>query len=250
LRYLFSEERKEKTENEIVFALVPHIVRSQEVTELNVKALDVGTGTSIDLRRRAPAPTNGTPGGGAAMQGRVQPAPAQAQVAPPQPVTPAPAQTAPPQPTPQQPAAAQPAVTPGTVRFSFDPPAITQTTGATFPVNVVMTGGQSIYSVPLQITYDGNTLQLVNISNGPFLSQDGQPVALVHRDDPATGTLQLTATRPPGSGGVSGDGVVFTLTFQAKAPGQSIMAIARPGARTATMQAVPGTSSQATVTIR
>ena len=250
LRYLFSEERKEKAENEIVFALVPHIVRSQEVTELNVKALDVGTGTSIDLRRRAPAPANGTPGGGAAMQGRVQPAPAQAQVAPPQPMTPAPAQTAPPQPTPQQPAAAQPAVTPGTVSFSFDPPAITQTTGATFPVNVVMTGGQSIFSVPVQITYDGNTLQLVNISNGPFLSQDGQPVALVHRDDPATGTLQVTATRPPGSGGVSGDGVVFTLTFQAKAPGQSIMAIARPGARTATMQAVPGTSSQATVTIR
>lgn len=247
LRYLFSEERKEKAENEIVFALVPRIVRSQEVTELNVKALDVGTGTSIDLRRRAPAPTNGTPGGGAAMPGRVPPAAVQAQALPPQP-TPGP--RVPPQPSPQQPAAAQPGVTPGTVSFSFDPPTITQSTGSTFPVNVLIAGGQSIFSVPLQITYDANTLQLVNVSNGPYLSQDGQPVALVHRDDPASGTLQLTATRPPGSGGVSGDGVVFTLTFQAKAPGQSVLAVARPGARTATMQAVPGTSSQATVTIR
>jgi general secretion pathway protein D len=136
------------------------------------------------------------------------------------------------------------------VSFSFDPPAINQTTGSTFPVNVVMTGGQSIFSVPLQITYDANTLELVNFSNGPFLSQDGQPVALVHRDDPAAGTLQLTATRPPASGGVSGDGVVFTLTLQAKAPGQSVLAITRPGARNATMQAVPGTASQATLTIR
>jgi len=33
-------------------------------------------------------------------------------------------------------------------------------------------------------------------------------VALVHRDDPATGTLQITATRPPGAGGVSGQGAV------------------------------------------
>jgi general secretion pathway protein D len=248
LRYLFSEERKEKTENEIVFALVPHIVRAQEVTELNTRALDVGTGTSIDLRRRPPA--NGTPGGGAAVQGRPQTAPAQARAMPSPPITPPPAQAAPPPPVPQQATGAQPAATPGTVSFSFDPPAINQTTGSTFPVNVVMTGGQSIFSVPLQITYDANTLELVNVSNGPFLSQDGQPVALVHRDDPAAGTLQLTATRPPASGGVSGDGVVFTLTLQAKAPGQSVLAITRPGARNATMQAVPGTASQATLTIR
>ncbi len=73
--------------------------------------------------------------------------------------------------------------------------------------------------MPLQVSYDPKILQLVNVSNGTLLSQDGQAVALVHRDDDQTGTLQITATRPPGASGVSGQGSVVTLTFLAKASG-------------------------------
>ena len=47
LRYAFSNERKERITNEIVFLLIPHIVRRQEVTDLNNRALDVGTGNAI-----------------------------------------------------------------------------------------------------------------------------------------------------------------------------------------------------------
>jgi len=74
-------------------------------------------------------------------------------------------------------------------------------------------------------------MQLANVSNGGFLSQDGQPVALVHRDDPTTGALQISATRPPGTAGVSGSGTVFTLTFLAKAPGTGMITITRPAAK-------------------
>jgi len=62
----------------------------------------------------------------------------------------------------------------------------------------MLSGGQNVYSVPLEINYDPNQLQVVNVSNGGFLSQDGQAVALVHRDDGTAGKLQVTATRPPG----------------------------------------------------
>ena len=72
----------------------------------------------------------------------------------------------------------------------------------------MLSGGQNVYSVPVQLSYDPNLVQVINVSNGGFLSQDGQAVALVHHDDPATGTLQVTATRPPGAGGVSGQGAV------------------------------------------
>jgi len=75
-------------------------------------------------------------------------------------------------------------------------------------------------------------------------------VALVHRDDPSTGTLQITATRPPGSGGVSGQGAVATLTFMAKSNGQSTIAITRGGARDPAMQPIPVNGAQATVTIQ
>ena len=82
--------------------------------------------------------------------------------------------------------------------------------GNTFVVNLMISGAQNVYSVPVQLNYDPAELQLVNVSNGGFLSQDGQAVALVHREDETTGTLQITATRPPGSGGVSGQGTVVT----------------------------------------
>ena len=52
LKYLFGQETKEMRENEIVFAITPHIVRSTEVTEQNLRMIDVGTGNSTTLRRK------------------------------------------------------------------------------------------------------------------------------------------------------------------------------------------------------
>src|SRR4051794_21274533 len=51
LRYFFASEHKEKNDNEIVFMLTPHIVRSQDITELNSRPIDVGSGSAIELRR-------------------------------------------------------------------------------------------------------------------------------------------------------------------------------------------------------
>ena len=167
----------------------------------------------------------------------------QVQPATPPPVAPQPAQPSVPNPQPNNETGAGGA-------FLFDPATVTQAKGATFTVNVMLSGGQNIYSVPLQLNYDPNQLQVVNVSNGGFLSQDGQAVALVHRDDPSTGTLQVTATRPPGAGGVSGQGAVVTLTFMAKAPGQSALTITRGGARDPAMQAISMNGAQAAVTVQ
>jgi general secretion pathway protein D len=267
LRYLFSQNHKQVTHNEIVFALVPHIVRSQSVNDLNARAIDVGTENTIDLRRtpappsvepapplamRAPQPVTPpqapaqAPQPGPASAQPQQPAavPAQTTQVPPQPGAPA-AQTPPAQA--QQPAQAN--LSNASAILSFDPPQITQAAGSTFAVNVAVSGAQNIYSVPLQITYDPRQVQLLNISNGGFLSRDGQAVALVHREDPL-GNLQITATRPPNSGGVSGQGAVLTLTFMAKASGQSTLNIVRAGARDANMQPIPVSGGQAMVTVK
>jgi general secretion pathway protein D len=235
LKYLFSQTNIDHRENEIVFALVPHIVRGHEVSRLNQEVLDVGTANAIELRRfTRPAGAGGSavpPSG--APQGPAPTAPVQA---PPSP-TPPPGQVAPPPAT-------------GNASFLFDPTAITQAKGSTFAVNIVLSGGQNVYSVPVQLNYDPNILQMVNVSNGGFLSQDGQAVALVHRDDPNSGTVQITATRPPGSGGVSGQGAVLTLTFLAKAPGQTTLAITKGGARDPSMQAILVNGAQANVNIQ
>jgi hypothetical protein len=70
------------------------------------------------------------------------------------------------------------------------------------------------------VSYDKAGLEVINVSNGDFLSQGEQIVALVRRDDPAGGITQIRASRPPGSDGASGHGVVTTLTFQAKTAGR------------------------------
>ena len=133
--------------------------------------------------------------------------------------------------------------------LGFDPPQLAQPVNSTFAVNVTITGGQNIYSVPLQMSYDPKSLQLVNVSNGSFLSRDGQPVVIVHRED-APGLEQISATRPPGSGGITGEGTVFTLTFMAKAPGQSTLRITKAGARDPAMQPLQVTAGQAMVSVK
>jgi general secretion pathway protein D len=216
-RYFFSTENKQRQDNELVFMLIPHIVRAQDVFDSNTRAIDVGTANSISLHRTTPQTTE-------------------------QPATSVPQAAAPP----ADQAASAPA---GSALISFDPPSLTQAVGTTFTVNVNMTGAQNVYSVPLQILYNPKVLQLLNVSNGPVLQQDGQAVALVHRDDSMMGILQVTASRPPGSTGITADGQLFTLTFQAKAPGDATLSINRATLKNASMQNIPAGGSQAIITV-
>jgi len=237
LKYFFGSETKDHRENELVFALIPHIVRGPDVNDSNQRLIDVGTANSLQLRHISKS--EAAPSGGAAAAGAPQGAAqgGQARPATPAPVTPTP--------TPA------PVTAPGAgASFLFDPGTISQAKGATFTVNILISGAQNVYSVPLQLNYDPSKLQLMNVSNGGFLSQDGQTVALVHREDETSGTLQITATRPPNTGGVSGQGSVVTLTFMAKASGQSPLTITRGGARDPAMQPITVNGAQAVVTIQ
>jgi len=153
-------------------------------------------------------------------------------------------------PGPPQAAAASPSPATTPASFAFEPANITQPTGATFAVNVMLSGAQNVYSVPVQLNYDPKMLQLVNVSNGGFLSQDGQIVTLVHREDEALGQSQITASRPSGSGGVSGQGAVVTVTFEAKSTGQTPLTITRGGALDPGIHAITVNGAQAAVTVQ
>jgi general secretion pathway protein D len=231
LRYLFGQVTQDHSSDETVFAITPHIIRGTSLSELNQRAIDIGTQNSIQLRHvsraAAPATTPGTPVG--------QPAGSQ----------PGANQSAIPPPSPGANAGAQ-----GSANFLFDPGQVSVAKGNTFVVNLLISGAQNVYSVPVQLNYDPAKLQMINISNGGFLSQDGQAVALVHREDETTGTLQITATRPPGAGGVSGQGAVVTMTFQAKASGQTPLTITRGGARDPAQQAITVNGAQASITVQ
>jgi len=236
LKYLFGQTNTDHAENEIVFAIVPHIIRGTDVNEFNQRPIDIGTSTTIGLRHvsRAATPASITP----VSQAPTNQPPAN-QTPSIQPLT-----------NPGGQAAPSPTGQGGTPSFLFDPATITVAKGNTFAVNLLISGAQNVYSVPVQMNYDPARLQLVNVSNGGFLAQDGQAVALVHREDEATGTLQITATRPPGAGGVSGQGAVVTITFLAKTSGQTPLTITRGGARDPGLQAITVNGAQASVTVQ
>ncbi|MCU1299991.1 MAG: type and secretion system protein [Candidatus Sulfotelmatobacter sp.] len=240
LKYLFGQTTQDHSESEIVFAIVPHIIRGTDVNEANQRPIDIGTANTIELRHmsRAAAPT-----GPLGQSPSIVPVETPGNQAP---ANRAPAN----QPPVSQPNQAANPANPGGTNFLFDPGQITATKGNTFVVNLLISGAQNVYSVPVQMNYDPAKLQLVNVSNGGFLSQDGQAVAVVHREDESTGTLQITATRPPGAGGVSGQGTVVTMTFQAKASGQTPLTITRGGARDPGLQSITVNGAQASVTVQ
>jgi general secretion pathway protein D len=50
LKYLFGQTTQDHSENQIVFAIVPHIIRATDVQEINQRPIDIGTATTIELR--------------------------------------------------------------------------------------------------------------------------------------------------------------------------------------------------------
>ena len=277
LKYLFGSKDHTITDDELVFLVVPHIVRSQTLDRVNLRTIDTGVGQSIDLRHipeEVPIPASGSnPGTNPSSM------PVPAPVAPPvvhesAPVQPnvgtvpgisavaaapaalkqlsasadangdtAAAAVANHPPTPPAPPPAS------NVNLMFSPMAGPVAAGSTFQLPVVLTGGKDIASVPLQIQYDPAQLSLVNVTSGDLLSRDGQAAALVHRDD-GPGSITINAARPPGAAGISGAGVVCVLSFQAKAAGASVVSMTRAAAVNSAQQQIPVQSSQLSIQVK
>ena len=259
LKYFFGSVNHEVEQDEIVFVLIPHIVRESTLTKLNTRSIDTGTFNDIEVRRGAPqqddntllstdagpAPVTPTTAANAATamvqqlsQQAMPPMPGAASVAP---------GTAS---APGSPAAPKAAAAPGPpVSLVVIPATSTQAVGSTFTASVYLTNAHDLYSVPLQLQFDPKVLQLVNVDMGGLLGGDGQPVALSHRDD-GKGLVTVSASRPPGVGGVNGEGQVCILTFKAIAAGDSNLTLVKVGAKNSAQANLPATGGQAVVHVK
>ncbi len=299
LKYIFGSRDHTIQDDDLVFVVVPHIVRSQELDQANLRVIDTGAGqNSIELRHDGngnpavvPAalpggrPTAsqgpivesmpaqsaleaapqmlaqlradlGSPGGPAATARAAAPAPGA-------PITPPPGQqmgapitgpiVAPPLPNatapPSTPAAqatapatpvgqtAAPAAAPATASVALSVPGTPVAVGTSFQVPVMLNGGADVTSVALQLQYDSTKLQLTGTTAGDLLGRDGQPTGISHVEEPP-GTVVISISRPPGTHGVAGTGVVCALTFQAKAQGQSGLSLTRAAVMNSSQQQV------------
>jgi general secretion pathway protein D len=273
LKYLFGSKDHTITDEDLVFLVVPHIVRTQELDAVNLRTIDTGVGNQIELRHLAADGSGNAP---------AQPAPPLPAVLPVRPaaannnrssigVVPGQsAEAAAPAALAQLRAAADssagPASDAASAAASGAPAPALQgspenvrlalvglpgpvSNGAAFKVPVTLSGGKDIASVPLQIQYDPAKLSLVSVEQGDFLSRDGKAAALVHRDD-GSGNVTINAGRAPGALGVNGSGTVCTLSFQAKAPGQTSISITRPGAMNSAQQHLPAQGGEISIQVQ
>jgi general secretion pathway protein D len=267
LKYFFTSRDKINDKTEIVFIIIPHIVRESVLTRVNVRPIDTGTGQSIELRRDAsandhnsePVYANGprsasSPTSAAnAASAMVQQLSQQAQPAGP-PASYVPGAQTPETPPSTQPPASQtpaPATVPGAgppISFTVVPPDSTQAVGSTFQVAVMLGNGHDVFSVPLQLQFNPALLQLVNVDAGTFLGKDGQAVSLVHRED--KGLVAISSIRPPNTAGVSGTGSLCILTFKAIAAGDSSLSLVKVGALNSAQANLPAVGSQAVVHVK
>jgi general secretion pathway protein D len=251
LKYFFTSRDKVNDKTEIVFIIIPHIVRESVLTRTNTRAIDTGTGQSIELRHNAIAEDASGPinpivkprTGQATSAANAASAMAQQLSQQAQPLTP-PAATQPA----TQPAA--PAAVPGgaPVSFTVVPPTSNQAVGSTFQVAVLLGNGRDIFSVPLQLKFNPAVLQLVNVDSGELLSRDGQLASLIHRED--NGLVAISTSRPPNASGVNGQGSLCTLTFKAIAAGDSDLTLVKVGALNSAQANLPAVGSQAVVHVK
>lgn len=271
-KYFFSSQSKETQQDEIVFLLIPHIVRESVLTRLNMAAIDTGTGSAIELRRdytpKAPLAGIDVPDAGVNRPTGASTTAANAAAAAQQQMH----QQAMPVPqagfsatttgsdvksgnaaamvaNPATGKAAGDTTTTGPVALSVLPANSSQTVGSTFQVAVMLENGHNVFSVPMQVQYDPQVLELVNVDAGDFLQKDGKPVALVHRVE-GNGLASINASRPPSANGVSGQGNLCTLTFKAVAAGDSKVTLVKVGAKDNLQANLPATGSEAVVHVK
>jgi general secretion pathway protein D len=135
------------------------------------------------------------------------------------------------------------------VSLAVTPADSTHAVGSTFNESVTLTNAHDVFAVPLQVQFDPKVLQLVDVEAGGLLSADGQPVALVHRDE-GNGLVTISASRPPGAGGVNGQGDVCVLTFKAIGAGDSNIALAKFGAKNGVQANLPAVGSPGVVHVK
>ncbi len=262
LRRLFSGESVDHQRDELMIALIPHIVRRPQLTPDNLKGISVGNAQTIKLNYAPPEADAATPQPAAkppavvpagpsaiAAPPAVVPPGAPTPGAPPPPPATAPPVTAPPATAP--PATAPPTANPaGNTRILFTPYTVETTQGGSFTVTLSVENASDAALAPVQLRYDPKLLRLNDAVSGNFLASDGkQPVFTKNiQNDSGAATIQIN--RPPGAPGVSGSGSLVTLTFQAIGKGSTAVEVPNLALRNSRGEAAAASSVLLPVNIK
>ncbi|HOQ44718.1 MAG TPA: cohesin domain-containing protein [Bryobacteraceae bacterium] len=234
---LFSSHNTVRSSNELLIALVPHIVRTPGITDVNLRPVAAGNDTFTKLSFAPPQETQ-------------PPAPEEAKPAAPAPAPAAPAQQ-PGAPAQEAPQAAQPAPQPdGALRLSLRPPVVQPQVGGTFTIVLEAENARDLFAAPFRLKFDPQVLRLNEIQAGGLLGGDGQKIIFTRNILNDTGDATVNLNRMPGTGGVSGSGTLAVFTFQALKPGNATITFTDLTPRNSQLQPIQVSIPQAVVNVK
>ena len=204
-KFFMGSNTKSVERGELLIALIPHIVRSTNLTPMDMEG--IGAGTDQQVHVNFAHKRDATP------------------VSPAAPVAPAPAPVTVPQTT----APATPAAVPSGPKLVFSPMLAQPKLGAPFVVTLQVEGTTDLFAAPVKIKWDPKSLRLEQAAPGPLLTADGQKVnaPLDIRNDAGEATVNLT--RLPGAPGVNGNGSLLVYTFTAIGKGPGTITVSESG---------------------
>src|SRR5439155_26316031 len=118
---------------------------------------------------------------------------------------------------------APPQAQPGApVTVAFSPSSAEGQLGSAITVALMIENASDLFTVPFRVKFDPKIVRLNDVNAGNLLTSDGKPVLPPSKNIMNdTGEAQVTLSRLPGSGGVSGSGVLVTFVFQSVGKGTS-----------------------------
>jgi general secretion pathway protein D len=121
--------------------------------------------------------------------------------------------------------------------------------GGPYTVPISIVGASRLSLVSLSVTFNGATLRVRSVQEGPFLRQGGASVSFTNQIDPAGGRVDLSLSRGADVTGASGTGLLAMLVMDATASGTSTLTVSGV-ATTPDGRTVPLTFAPASVTIK
>src|SRR5207249_949285 len=224
LGYLFSHNKTDHQEDEVLIVLTPRIVRMPEWTKANLRPMYSGSDALVQVKREAEIHAPGPPPVTPQQQPQTNPVPA--------PTAPAPA---------AQGAAA---------KLRFEPPSLSLKAGQTATIGVVIENVNDLFSIPLLLQYNPAVISVEEVRHGGFLSGGTQEIAIVHQPFKDKGQSIISATRGPNTPGVSGSGTLIGIVIKGLAPGSSNLSIVQVNAKDSQQNLIPLITSEAAVQVQ
>lgn len=262
---LFSGDSVDDERDELMIALIPHVVRRPEITEENLRSVASGNQTTIHVsygpkpveetaapKEAAPVPkeTPATP----AVPAAAPPAAAMPSGAPGTPPPAAPPATAPggfgpPATAPPEAGPGAPPPVAGAAVVRFDATQLDKNLSDTFTISLQVDGAKEVTGAPIQIQFDPKAVSLTEVTRGSFWGGEGEEPTLTKNVLNDSGSATIRVLRKEGSAGVTGSGPLVNLTFKTLARGATIIR-----ASSVTLQTLNGPpasgSAQVTVNVK